>query len=125
MADDEKDGRTFHVNHAFASYGKDDTGVQHYFTEGNAHLIPDVLSDDEIDYRVEKGYITIDEPIEVDTTFGFVRPDEDIPPLTGTRPQAPLRSLTVSQVPDGVILEDAEAETAPRARKARRRKAED
>lgn len=66
--------RQFSVARAFNSYAGDGSGEERYFTAGNAHELEGFLSTEELQYRIDEGYVSVSEATE-EPIREFQRPE--------------------------------------------------
>lgn len=105
MADQSKE---YTVVQAFTGYKGDGSGEQEYFTAGNQHLAAEYLSAEELQYRVDKGFmLATDKVTPAPRVTGFVAPVEELAPAPvsagsvvspARRPAAPAISPSTPKV---------------------------
>lgn len=69
--------RQYSVVRAFNSYAGDGSGEERYFTAGNQHELEGFVSAEELQYRVDEGFVTVSEPTEEPERV-FVRPETTV-----------------------------------------------
>lgn len=67
--------RQISVVRAFNSYAGDGSGEERYFTAGNAHELEGFVSAEELQYRIDNGYVQVTEETEAPERV-FVAPNE-------------------------------------------------
>lgn len=88
--------KKYSVVRAFSSYAADGSGEQRYFTAGNQHELKDFISAEELQYRIDAGFVGEEDltPPVLDLTFH--RPvDETVVSKAGT-PMSATRAAGVA-----------------------------
>lgn len=85
--------RQISVVRAFNSYAGDGSGGERYFTAGNAHELEGFVSAEELQYRIDNGYVTVSEPVELPERV-FSVPENIDPVVTA---DTPARRVTSSR----------------------------
>lgn len=95
--------RTIRVLRAFAAKSRDGK-EQRYFAPDNQHELEEFISPEELEYRQEQGFISVDEQEEHTEPRGFERPTDElslqqgnVSMFTGTLPAARPQGSTTSE----------------------------
>lgn len=82
--------RSYSVVRAFNSVAGDGSGEERYFTAGNQHELEGFVSAEELQYRIEEGYVMVEDHFELPEKV-FVHPRDAEAAAPVAEAEAPVR----------------------------------